>query len=117
MKNLRSLAVWEKAHALTLQVYGVTNDFPRDEKYGLVSQLRRSGASVPTNIAEGCGRNGDAELARFLDIAMGSASEAEYQILLSHELGYIKTDLYEKLKSAVEEIKRMLAGLIQRLRG
>jgi four helix bundle protein len=77
MEAFRELKVWEKSHALTLAVYHVTKSFPKQEMYALTSQIRRASASIPANIAEGCGRNGDAELARFLLIAMGSASELE----------------------------------------
>jgi len=82
VKDFRKLAVWEKAHRLTLDMYKATASFPKDELYGLTSQVRRASISIPANIAEGCGRNGDVELARFLQIAMGSASELEYQSAL-----------------------------------
>jgi hypothetical protein len=78
VKGFRDLKVWEKAHQLTLQVYKATASFPKEEMFGLTSQIRRAAASIPANIAEGCGRSGDAELGRFLQIAMGSASELEY---------------------------------------
>ena len=116
MKAFRDLAVWEKAHSLTMKVYRLTRGFPNEERYGLTSQLRRSASSIPCNIAEGCGRNSDADLARFLDIAMGSASETEYQLLLVHDLEYISTPDYEVLNNEIEEIKRMLAGFIKKLR-
>jgi four helix bundle protein len=86
MKDFRQLKVWAKSHELALSIYRVTNDFPREERYGLTSQIRRSTTSIPTNIAEGCGRNTDADFARFLQMAMGSANETEYQLLLSHDL-------------------------------
>src|SRR3990170_6872922 len=89
MKDFRELKVWEKAHRLTLMVYKATAAFPRDELYGLTGQIRRSCASIPANIAEGCGRSGDSELARFLQIAMGSASELEYHLLLGRDLGLL----------------------------
>jgi len=85
MKDFRKLDVWAKAHALTLAIYRVTAGFPTEERYGLTSQLRRACVSIPTNIAEGCGRNSDAELARFAEIAMGSSSEVEYLLLLSRD--------------------------------
>src|SRR2546430_6003358 len=85
MKDFRKLQVWEKAHQLALALYQVTASFPRDETYGLVSQIRRAAASIPSNIAEGCGRDGDPELSRFCTIARGSASELEYQLLLRSE--------------------------------
>src|SRR5688500_19694656 len=85
MKDFRQLKVWEKAHQVALAIYKATKEFPKEELYGLTSQIRRASMSIPTNISEGCGRNTDAEFARFLQIAMGSASETEYQLLLSHD--------------------------------
>ncbi len=116
MRNFRELKVWRKSHSLTLAVYEATVAFPKQELYGLTGQVRRSAASVPANIAEGCGRNGDAELARFLQIASGSASELEYHLLLAHELKLLKTPEYETLAREVTEIKRMLTSFIQKLR-
>jgi len=115
MKNCRDLEVWLKAHQLTVEVYRITQPFPRDELYGLTGQIRRSSASIPANIAEGCGRSGDAELARFLHIAMGSASELEYHIVLAHDLGFLTTPDYEHLAGDVIEVKRMLASFIKKL--
>jgi four helix bundle protein len=91
VRNFKDLKVWEKAHQLTLAVYQVTQTFPKEELYGLTSQIRRSCVSIPANIPEGCGRNGDAELARFLHIGMGSASELEYHLLLAHHLNLLTT--------------------------
>ncbi|MBC8869398.1 MAG: four helix bundle protein [Planctomycetes bacterium] len=116
MKDFRQLKVWEKAHQLTLTVYRVTKALPPDERFGLTSQIRRAAASVPSNIAEGCGRNSDAELARFMEIAMGSASEVEYQILLARDLEYVATPEHEDIHGRVCEVKRMLASFIQKLR-
>lgn len=116
MKNFRDLKVWEKSHFLVLDVYRDTTDFPAREVYGLTSQIRRAAASIPANIAEGCGRNGDAELARFLQIAAGSASELEYHLLLANGLGMLNDDVYQKLEPQVTEVKRMLATLIKKLR-
>jgi len=115
MKDFRNLAVWLKAHQLTLVVYKVTQTFPRDELYGLTGQIRRSCASIPANIAEGCGRSGQAELARFLQIAMGSASELEYHILLARDLNLLNSPTYDSLASDVIEVKRMLASFIKKL--
>ena len=112
MKSFR----WQKAHELTLHVYQVTSRFPKEELYGLTSQLRRSVLSIPSNIAEGCGRNGDKEFARFLQIAMGSASEAQYQLLLSRDLDYLNTTEYQQLEQAITEVKRMLASFLKTLR-
>lgn len=116
MKDFRSLKVWEKSHQLTLVVYKATAGFPKEEVYGLTSQLWRACASMPTNIAEGCGRGGDAEFGRFLQIAMGSASETEYHLLLAHDLGYLNDPDYEKLNKDVVEVKQMLTSLIQKLK-
>lgn len=115
MRDFRELKVWEKAHQLILAVYKATAAFPRDELYGLTSQLRRSCASIPANIAEGCGRSGDAELARFLQIAMGSASELECHLLLAHDLSFLSNSDYECLTGDTTEVKRMLTSFIQKL--
>ena len=115
VKDFRKLLVWEKGHQLTLAIYRVTTAFPSEETYGLTSQMRRAAASIPSNIAEGCGRDGDAELARFCTIARGSASELEYQILLSRDLQLIQPDDYERLTQQAVEIKRMLTVLVQKL--
>jgi four helix bundle protein len=116
MKDFKELHVWGKAHVLTKRIYQSTSTFPREELYGLTSQIRRSGASVPTNIAEGCGRNSDAELARFLDISMGSASELEYLLLLIRDLNLLNSSDYTELTNEVIEVKRMLASFIKKLR-
>lgn len=116
MKDFRGLKVWEKGHDLTLAVYRATAGFPQQEVYGLISQLRRASSSIPANIAEGCGRNGDAELARFCQIAMGSASEVEYHLLLARDLNFLAENLYEDLSDDVIEIKKMLATFIHKLR-
>src|SRR5947207_14663970 len=115
MKDFRKLLVWDKAHQLTLAIYHVTATLPREETYGLVSQMRRSASSIPSNIAEGCGREGDAELARFCLIARGSARELEYQILLAHDLKLIPSGRYEELSQEITEIKRMLTVFVQKL--
>jgi four helix bundle protein len=115
MKDFRKLLVWEKAHQLTLAIYRVTAAFPREEIYGLTSQMRRAASSIPSNIAEGCGREGDAELSRFCLMARGSASELEYQILLSRDLKLIQPNDYEHLTQQTVEIKRMLTVLVQKL--
>ena len=116
MRNFRELKVWGKGHRMTLAIYKATAKFPRDELYGLTGQIRRSCVSVPANIAEGCGRRSDADLARFLQIAAGSASELEYHILLANELGLIEKREYEGLAREVTEVKRMLTPLIQKLK-
>jgi len=97
MKDFHQLKVWEKAHLLTLALYHATTSFPAEETYGLTSQMRRAAVSIPSNIAEGCGRDGDPELARFCTIARGSASELEYQLLLARDLNLIPSSVYEEL--------------------
>jgi four helix bundle protein len=116
MQDFRKLTVWKRSHELTLRLYELTATFPRGEVYGLTSQIKRSAASVPTNIAEGCGREGGADFARFLQIAFGSASELEYQLLLAHDLGFLGDGVHEETEREVTEIKRMLTSLIQRVR-
>lgn len=116
MRDFRSIKAWEKAHQLALAVYAGTQAFPREEVYGLTSQMRRSASSIPTNIAEGCGRIGDVELARFCVIAFGSASELEYQLLLSRDLGYLDESRYVPVRDATIEVKRMLGAFIKTLR-
>ncbi len=116
MQSFRNLKVWEKSHRLTLDVYTSTKAFPRDEMFGLTSQMRRAAASIGMNIAEGCCRKGDAEMNRFLQIAMGSASELEYQFLLAHDLGYLHNPEYERLGAQVVEVKKMLSSLMQKVK-
>jgi four helix bundle protein len=114
--DFHELKVWQKAHHLTLAIYKLTAAFPREELYGLTSQLRRCSASIPANLAEGCGRNGDAELARFCSIAMGSASELEYHLLLAKDLTLIKSKDHAELSQRTAELKRMLAALRHKLK-
>lgn len=115
MRDFRDLKVWHKAHQLTLAVYKATRRFPKDEQYGLTSQIRRSCESIPANISEGCGRSSVAELARFLEIAMGSASELEYHLLLARDLLYLDTEGYDPLARELMEIKRMLVVFVKKL--
>ena len=115
VRNFRELKVWEKAHQLTLSVYRATVDFPAEEKFGLTSQLRRAAAAIPANIAEGCGRAGERELARFLQIAMGSASELEYHLLLAHDLDLVDAASYQQLHDSTTEVKGMLTSFIRKL--
>lgn len=117
MQSFRNLRVWEKSHQLTLDVYASSKTFPRDEVFGLTSQMRRTSASIGMNIAEGCCRKGDAELKRFLQIAMGSASELEYQLLLAHDLNYLPEEGDASLTSQVTEVKKMLSSFMQKVKG
>lgn len=112
MRDFRQIKVWEKAHRLTLEIYKTTSCFPREELYGLTTQLRRASASIPANIAEGFGLGGNVELARFLQIGMGSAYEVEYHALLAKDLGFIRTEAYDQLETQIVEVKRMLAALL-----
>jgi len=116
MKDFRKLNVWEKAHQLTLKIYNVTEEFPREELYGLISQIRRAAVSIPTNIAEGSVRSSDADFARFLHIALGSTSELEYLILLSKDLKFIQSEVQEELNAEINEIKKMLITFIKKLK-
>ena len=116
MQNFKTLKVWEKGHQLTVALYRATADFPKHELYALTSQIRRASASIPANIAEGCGREGRAELTRFLHIAMGSASELQYHLLLAHDLELFSHIDYRALEARVVELKRMLAAFIGKLR-
>jgi four helix bundle protein len=115
MRDFRELKVWQKAHQLTLEVYQQTQRFPSDERFGLTIQLRKAAASAPSNIAEGCGHSSERELARFMNIAAGSTSEAEYQLLLARDLGYLPQDTHRQLDAQVNEVKRMLNSFIQKL--
>jgi four helix bundle protein len=116
MQSFKNLKIWEKAHAVTLDVYRTSNSFPKSELYGLTSQMRRASASVGANIAEGCCRKGDCEFGRFLQIAMGSASELEYHLLLARDLAVLQGLDYERISVGVIEVKRMLASLIGSLK-
>lgn len=115
MKDFRTLNVWQKSHKPAITVYQLTRNFPKEELYGITSQLHRAVISIPTNIAEGCGRGSDKDFAKFAQIAIGSASESEYLILLSTELGYTNKEDSDELIEKVCEIKRMLTSLIKNL--
>ena len=116
MKDFRQVKAWKKAHLLTLKTYELSNHLPKKETFGITSQIRRACTSIPTNIAEGCGRNGDAELSRFFSIASGSASELEYLFQLIFDLKYIEKSKYEELSNDIIEIKQMLTAFIQKLK-
>lgn len=117
MKDFRTLKVWEKAHALTLSTYKASVDFPKQELYALTNQIQRAAVSIPANIAEGCGKDSDAELKRYCVIAMGSSSELEYLLLLAHDLGYLSNEIYQAIQNDLVETRRMLNAFIQRLKG
>lgn len=116
MRPFQELIVWQKAHQLVLDVYGISHAFPREEQFGLTSQMRRSAASVPTNIAEGSVHDEGREFHRFLGIALGSAAELEYQLILARDLGYLTAVDHEPLDKAVNDVKRMLVRFRTRLR-
>jgi four helix bundle protein len=112
MKDFRNLKVWQNAHLLTLEIYRITRAFPREELYGLSSQMRRCCVSVGANIAEGCGKKGNAEFQRFLQIASGSASELDYQLLLARDLGYVPEEKYRCVSESLVMLRRMLSALL-----
>ena len=115
MRDFHTLKVWERAHLLTLTVYKLTRGLPREELYGLTSQMRRASASIPANIAEGCGRSGNREFHRFLSVAIGSAVELEYFLLLTRDLELISTQSYNSINDELIQTRRMLIGLLQRV--
>jgi len=114
--DFKQLKVWRKAHEMTLDTYRVTAAFPKEEMYGLTSQLRRASTSIGANIAEGCGRRSDGEMCRFLQIARGSASEVEYHFLLARDLRFLDEKEFQKLTRQADELQRMLTGLMQSVR-
>ncbi len=115
MRDFRKYEVWKLSHSFVLQVYSISKNFPQSEIYGLTSQIRRAATSIPTNISEGCGRNTDVEFARFLHIALGSAHEAEYLLQLAHDLEYIEETTYQTLHLKINEVKRKVYHLEQKL--
>jgi four helix bundle protein len=116
MQNYKDLQVWQKARQFTLKIYATVATFPKEEIYNLTSQIKRSSSSIPTNIAEGCGRFSQKDLANFLQIALGSSHELEYQLLLSKDLGFIDDKIFIDLEKEVGEIKAMLISLIKKVR-
>jgi four helix bundle protein len=116
MRNYEDLEVWQKAHALTVRVYRITEAFPRSEMFGLSSQIRRAAGSIGANLAEGCGRWNEVELARYVQIAMGSASELQNHLRLAKDLGFLDESNYRSLMNALTSIRQMLTALLQTLR-
>jgi four helix bundle protein len=116
MKNNKDLNVWRKAHELVLTIYRITKSFPKEEQFNLISQLRRAGTSIPTNIAEGGGKYTQRDFAKFLQDAQGSSHEVEYLSFLSYELGYLKDGDFKALDSNINEVKAMLIGLLNKIR-
>jgi four helix bundle protein len=115
MKDFRNLKVWQGAHRLTLEVYQTTSQFPREELYGLTSQMRRCSASIGANIAEGCGKRGNNEFYRYLQIASGSASELDYHFLLARDLHFLGDPDYSKMANSLSQLRRMLTSLLQKI--
>lgn len=116
MKDFKKLIVWERAHRSALSIYQLTKSFPKEEQFNLVSQIRRSALSIPTNIAEGAGKFTNTDFARFLQIALGSAHEVEYLLLFSFELKFLEKDNYESIAKEIGEVKAMLISLIKKVR-
>ncbi|HEV7347770.1 four helix bundle protein [Telluribacter sp.] len=116
MRKFEDLQIWQRSHALTLAIYKASATFPKEELYSLTSQIRRSASSIPTNIAEGCGRNTEADFARFLVIAMGSSSELAYQLILAKDLNYISEEAFNTLNSELVEIRKMVNAYIQKVK-
>ena len=116
MRDFRELRVWTKAHGPTLSVYRASASFPRSEVHALASQMRRSATSIPANIAEGSGRDTNPELGRFLRIALGSASELGYYLLLARDLECLTRPVYDTLAREVTDVKRMLTGFTRKLK-
>jgi four helix bundle protein len=117
VRDFRRLQVWQRSHAFVLAVYEASRTFPREEVYGLTGQLRRAAASIPANIAEGCGRDTRRELTRFLHIAQGSASEVSYYLLLAHDLGYLPKPSFADLTGEIDQVQRMLRSYTEKVAG
>ena len=116
MQDFTKLQVWQKAHNITINVYKLTAQMPDDEKFGLISQIRRSSISIESNLAEGCGRDSDKEFARYIDISMGSSFELRCQLIIAKDLGYIDSTQYQLYESKIIEVNRMLGSLLKKLR-
>jgi len=116
MRNYENLKCWQLAHECTLNLYSVTRTFPDEERFGLVSQIRRAVVSIGSNLAEGSGRNSQADFARFVDIAIGSASQIEYQLRIAGDLGYLDEQSHVHLRSEIVQCRRMLFRFAQSLR-
>jgi four helix bundle protein len=117
VRNYEDLEVWQRANALTVRVYRITDNFPRSEMFGLTSQIRRASNSIGANLAEGCGRWGDAELARYVQIAMGSASELQHHLRLARDLGFLRPTDHTGALDDLTSVRQMLTAFLQKLRG
>lgn len=116
MRDFKKLEVWKRAHQLVLEVYRHTRVFPREEQFGLTSQIRRAGASIPANLAEGCGRGTQKEFAQYIQVSIGSANELEYHLLLARDLNLLPSDQHQALDLEVSGVRRMLSGLLVEVR-
>lgn len=116
MVNYKNYKVWQKSHSLVFEIYDILKLFPKEEQFNLTSQIRRACLSIPTNIAEGCGRETQKEFIRFLYISSGSAHELDYLILVSSELKIIPIEKSKQLLDEIDQIKKMLAGLITKIK-
>lgn len=116
MRNFQELIIWQRSHQITLKIYTVTQLFPNHELYGLSSQMRRSAASIPTNIAEGSGKNSDAEFKRYLTISAGSCSELHYQLILAKDLKYIPENIFKELEEEIITIRKMIYSFCEKIK-
>ena len=116
MRDHTKLRAFELADALAVEIYKLTRSFPKEEMFGLTSQMRRAAVSIPSNIVEGCARHTEADYIHFLDIAYGSSRELQYQLSLAHKLGYVKDEGHERLRALCEETSKVLNGLVRSLR-
>ena len=116
MRDFRKLQIWERSHGIALETYEITRGFPKEEIYGLTSQMRRASISIPTNIAEGCGRDSNADFLRFLYISMGSASELEYLLELAKDLNYLDHDNFESLNFNLIGFRKMMNVFIRKIK-
>jgi four helix bundle protein len=116
MRNYKDLRVWDEAHRLTLTVYKATQAFPKDERFGLTSQIRRASVSIAANLAEGCGRRSDGEMARYVQIAMGSGAELSYHLLLAKDLGFLREEYFADLSARIDRVMKMLSALVGKLK-
>lgn len=116
MQNYKDLIVWQKAHEAALMIYSHTKGFPKEEQFGITSQIRRASVSIPTNIAEGCGKSTKKDFANYLQTSFGSTQEVEYLLLLCLELSYLDSAQYEKMYSIINEVKAMLISLLKKVR-
>jgi four helix bundle protein len=116
VQDFRNLVVWRLSHSLTLEIYRATKHFPDDERFGLTSQIRRAVTPIEINLAEGCGRGSDTDFARFVQVALGSASEVDCQLIIAKDVSYLHPDAVQKLAEQTQSIKRMLNALLRTLR-